>query len=508
MIAVEITGADPTGALRKYYFSDNGFSTSPSDTPANISFVDRLVECGRLGINAYSDGRTGGGTKLEIGQTVIANNDGEYDELLNYSFDGREIVIRKSQDDRAPYPGGFQVVMRGTMRSLQADFDKLTFELRDKLFMFDKQLLTTTYAGTNLLPLGVEGTTQDVKGKIKPIVFGRVFNIEPPQVNTSKLTYQVSTNAVTINAVYDRGVVITPGADYATVALLEAASPAPSTFITCKALGFFRLGTIPVGTVTADVTQGATVADRTVAQLMRQVALQGGLAASDINSSDVAALDASNSAEAGIYINDNAKTTDVLDKLAQSVTGWYSFDQTGQLRMGRLTAPTGTPVATIVEDDMYKNGMQRRTPKDQGLPVWKVKLKYGVNYTKQTTDLAGSVGTVRRAYLSLEERTAEASDPAIKDLWLLSEPLEVETVLINEADAQAEAARLLALHKVRREIYDIPVDIDAYMQYSVKLMDLVRIVHPRFGMSQGRLFRLIGYRIELGKNRVILVVWG
>ncbi len=86
--------------------------------------------------------------------------------------------------------------------------------------------------------------------------------------------------------------------------------------------------------------------------------------------------------------------------------------------------------------------------------------------------------------------------------------MEVTTLLTTLADATAEGTRLLNLYKVRREVFDVPIDINTYISYNIKLMDLVQVTHARFGMSSGRLFRLIGYRVELGKNRVILVLWG
>lgn len=509
MIAIEIVGAPNGVSTKTFYFSNTGFCSSPTDTPANTAFVDRIADCGRIGINAYSDGRTGGGTKLEIGATTIVNNDGAYDDLLNYSFDGREIVIRAGQDDSKPYPTYFPVVLRGTMEALQADFNTLTFQLRDKQYMLQKPLLTTTYAGTNTLPNGAEGTAADIKGRLKPLVLGKVFNIGPVLVNTSKLTYQVSLIAVnSIDAVYDRGAAITKGADYADLAALEAASPAASSYITCNALGLFRLGTSPSGTVTSDVTQGANAAARTVAQLLKQLAILGGVSAGSISTTDVANLDAANAAEAGIFVTDSSTVAAVMDKVAASITGWYSFDSAGTLRMGRLSAPTGTPVAILNDYDIYKQSLQRRTPKDNGVPIYKVNLTYARNYTVQSTDLAGSVAAARRAVLIQDDLTVTATDTSVQSQWQLAGVMDVDTQLVSAADAQAEANRLLSLHKVRREVYDVPVDLQTWIKYNIQLMDLVQVNLPRFGMSAGRLFRLIGYRIELGKNRVILVVWG
>lgn len=507
MILIELTAAvDSAGTLQTFYLSTDSFVTAPADTPANTAFTPCLIVPGSLGIHAFADGRTGGATKLETGDIVIANVDGQFDAWLNYSFDGRPVVIRTGTS--GAYPGAFPAVLTGTVESIEADWRKLTIRLRDKQWLLQKPALTTLYAGSNSLPNGLEGVAGDLKGKPKPKVYGTVFNVAPPFVNTSKLTYQVSNSAVTdIAAVYDRGALITKGADYATNALLQAAAPAAGTYITCFAEGYFRLGTTPAGQITADVVQGAAVANRTVAQIIKLLALDAGLTSGEISAADVTALDSANSSVVGIYLDGSITYQQAIDQFAASVGAWYGFDAAGVLRMGQLASPSGTPVLTLYDYDVH-DGIERRPLKDNGVPVWRATVRHTKLFTVQPTDLAGAVTAPTRAYLAEPYRYESAEDTAIKTQWLLAQPLSVDTLLTVAADAATEAARLLALHKVRRDLFDVPVTLDILTNNSLKLMDVVAVQLARFGMDSGKSFRLIGIRVELDKSRVILSLWG
>lgn len=510
MICAEITCAiNAAGALQTFYFADERFCTSPSDTPSNTFFDTSIMDPGALGIHTFSDGRTGGATKLESGDFILANTDGHLDALINYSFDGRPIIIR-SGTPGAAYPSTFTTIFTGTIESFEASWDTVILRLKDKQFVFTLPLLTTVYAGNNSAPNGFEGTVSDIKGHVKPRTYGKVSSITPVIVNTSKLTYQISDGAVnSIDAVYDKGAALTPGADYATSALLQAASPSAGTFITCIAEGYLRLGSSPVGTITVDVTQGANAAARTVAQIIKSMALSAGLSSGEISASDVAAMDALNSSVVGIYINDNSDYQSNMDQLLNSVGGYMGFDYTGTLRMGILTAPTGVPVVTIHEYDIQDtSGPKRTVPKDQGIPLYRLTLNHSKIYTPATTDLAGAVTDATRAILALQFRAAKVEDLTIKNQWKLAGEYIQDTLLTNATDATNEATRQLAIFKVRRDIFEFPISADIFKGAGLKLMDVISLVSPRFGMSAGKSFRLIGYRFALSTNSVYLTIWG
>lgn len=511
MIAIELTGAiDAAGSVRTFYLTDQtgGFATTPTDTPANQAFMPRIIDAGRIGLNAFSDGRTGGGTKLEIGEISIANIDGALDAWINYSFDGRAVVIRTGSA-AAAYPSGFQTILSGTVESLEASFDRIVIRLRDKQFVFDKPALTTRYAGSNALPGGLEGVANDLKGKTKPRAFGKVFNVAPPCVNTSRLIYELGP-IQSADAAYDRGLLLTAGAAYASQADMEATAPAAGQYRVWNpgggASAFARFGSTPTGLVTFDLTEGATAGDRAAAQILKRLALLA-VSSGEISAADVTSLDTLNSAVVGVWVEGEMKVREAMDKIAASIGAFYAFDSTGLLRMGRLSAPSGTAVVSIGPDD-YKKGIARRAPRDNGMPVWRAVLRYSRLWTVQPSDIAGAVAADRRAYLAAETRTEIASDAAVKTQWLLAVEAEFETLLTSSSDAATEVARLLALYKVRRDIFDVPVRIDIVSKNGLRLMDVVELRCARFGMSSGRLFRIIGIRIELGNKQAILSLWG
>lgn len=501
MILIELQAAvDHLGTLRTFYVSDEPFQTEPLDAPSSVAFEPRLENPGEIGLHI--------GSRLELGEIVLLNGDGQLDAWLTYGFDGRRVVIRTGRG--GTYPNAFQTILTGTVQSIEASFDALTIRLRDRQFIFDRPALTSRYAGTNSLPNGVEGTASDLKGKTKPKTYGKVFNVSPPCVNTSKLIYQVNDGAVqAINGVYDRGGARTAGADYATNALLQAANPSAGTFATCLAEGFFKLGGAPIGQVTADVTQGATAADRTTGQILRALALGAGVAAGDVASADLAALDAANSSVVGVWIEGETTFQEAMDQVASSAGAHFFFDPFGLMRVGRLEAP-GAATFELTDYAILED-VERCQAGENGLPIWTATVRHSKVWTVQDSDLDGSVTAASRAFLAEEYRSEKAEAAAIKTQFLLAGEMYVDTLLTSSADAAAEAARLLAMHKVRRDIFDVPAPLEAFAELvgaGMRLGHTVSLKLDRFGMAGGRAFRLIGQRIELADKRAVLSLWG
>lgn len=508
IIVAEIVGAiDAAGTTNTFYVSSDHFITSPTDTPAHTAFIAAIMEPGSIGLHTFSDGRTSGSSQLEVGEFILANADGSFDDWIDYSFDGRAITIR-SGEVGGDYPADFTNVFVGTIDSVEATWDKIIIKLRDKQYVFDRPLLTTRYAGNNALPAGLEGTPDDIKDQVKPRVYGKCFNVTPRLVNTAKLTYQLSDGAInSIQFVYDKGDTITAGANHATSALLQAATPAAGTYETCLAEGYFRLGSQPQGSLTVDVTQGAAASDRTVAQIVKAIALAAGVASGDISSADVTAMDTANSSVVGIYIDDESTFQECIDELVNSIGAYSSFDSSGVLRMAVITAPSGTPVVSLQEYDMHETP-ERKVPKDNGIPVYRVTINHTRLFTT-ITDLDGAAITAAmQAYFGSEYRSTKSEDTSIKTQWLLASEISQDTLLTSASDAATEAARQLALYKVRRDIYEVGVQLDIFTANNLRMNDVIELVVPRFGMDSGKLFRLIGFNLELKTNTAILQVWG
>lgn len=510
MILIEITAAtDSLGNTTTFFVSDDVFVTGRTDLPSDTAFEPAIEDPGSLAIFAWGEGRTGGGSELQLGEIKLKNGDGRFDAWKDYSFDGRPVIIRSGEG--GAYPGAFPAILYATADGVEVTFSAVTIRLRARGLIFDRPVLTTRYAGSNVLPNGLEGVAGDLKGKAKPKVYGKVREASPYLVNTSKLTYQVHDGALaSIDGVYVQGVAITPGVDHATSALLQAATISPGTYQTCLAEGYFRLGATPTGEVTCDATQGASAADRTVAQILQDLALSAGLLETEIAFSDVEALDAANPAVVGIYVTEEMTHREAMDAVAASIGAYYAFDAYGLLRMGRLLEPELPAVADIQNFDSL-SGTERRPASDLTIPAWRVTVRHTRYWTTQTSDLAGSITAVRKAELAEEYRRATAEDAQVKTQFLNAADHVVDTLLTSAADADVEAARLRGLYRLRRDIYDAPVPLQAYRSWvaqGLRLMSTVRLTLPRFGLESGKLFRLLGVTLDLGRNQAVLTLWG
>lgn len=220
---------------------------------------------------------------------------------------------------------------------------------------------------------------------------------------------------------------------------------------------------------------------------------------------DIAALDVLNNAEIGIFINNGETLQDAMDAVASSIGAYYGFDALGYFRLGRVDVPAGVPVMYIAKPDVLLD-LDRKSARDTPVPVWQVKLNYYKNYTTQTS-LAGSVTTARRSFLDKEYRSVVAEYAAVKTQFLLADTLEIDTLLINEADAIAEADRLLAIHSVPRSFFEFSVPLSKITPTGLNLGEVIELSYDRFGLEAGALFKTFGIRRELGKNRVRLIVW-
>lgn len=598
MILAEIVAAtDAAGTTTTLRFGTAAHTTTPSETPASVFFDPRIKPLSSIS-RAMWGGGSYGQSKIGIGDIQLSNADGALDAIKDYGFDGRALTLRLGEPGAA-YPAGLPIVFKGTIEQAEFTWGQASFRLRDRLFELAKPLLQNRYGGTNVLPAGLDGGAQDSKGKPKPRIYGKVYNISPPLVNTSLLTYQVSDAAITtVDAVYDRGAALTAGGErrLATLGIASVTrtftTPASgSTLTTSPAHGYTTgdpvtvattgtlpaplnttttyfarvlaastvsmhttraaaiagtgaivyttagtgvhnisntrtlagsfdwssnatgsylvLGSTPSGALTADVT-GSSAANSTCAQILEQIALDMGIAAGDISAADVTALDTATTAVLGIYCDDTANALDAMDQIAASVGAWYGFDRLGVLRMGRLVAPGGSPAATLTTTEIIDGRIERIANPDagRGLPQWRVTVQHSRNYTPQPSDLAGSVTALRRAYLALGYRASQAEDATIKTQYLLAPELARSTLLTTEAAAAAEAARLLALYKVKRETYQATVRLDATLAQSLDLGAVVALQIPRFGLAAGKNMVVLAIDADYALNTLTLTLWG
>ena len=288
---VEVTGAAAGGATTVFRYSTRGYVTLPTDTPANTYWEERVKTPGLLRQSMFSSGRTSGESEVGYGVIELVNNDGALDHLIDYAFDGWPLKIYTLEDENEPFSSAV-VRFSGTMEQAEFDDILMVLRVRDLMQSMDKPIQTVTYAGTNVGASGLEGSSDSLKGKVKPLTFGTVFNVAPAQANTTALIYQVNDGPISTCNVFDRGIALTKGTDYTSVTDLTDNVPAAGTYRVYPAGGYFRLGSTPSGMVTADVVQSAT---STVADTVQVVASRAGVGG--VHSLDITALNTKNNAQ-------------------------------------------------------------------------------------------------------------------------------------------------------------------------------------------------------------------
>lgn len=521
VFAIEITAYDPVEADERtlYFATGDGFCTAPTDTPANMHFSPRVIEAGNFGRFVIDPNLTDGRARASAGEVVLANADGGLDALAAYGLDGRRLVIRRGRPGTA-YPGAWTTVLTGTMEQAEFTWRELRVLIRDRQAeVASKTYQETKYAGTNSLPNGVEGVEGDLKGRPKPRLHGKVRNIAPPLVNTSKLTFQVSDREIdSLDAVYVGGLAISAGTTHGSLAALQAATVSAGTYDIYLGSGsdgaYFRMGTAPDHTVTCNATAGAAATDRTAAQIAQQVLLDAGVSGGDINAGAVSALDTLNDAVVGHWAGTEETTVGaVLEAVLASIGAFWAVNGTGEFTFGRLDEPAGLSVQTFRTVDILDRNPPverlRARGAERGLPCWRVKLGYRKNWLVQEgADVVPAVSLARRNELREPYLIATAEDASVRTTFLLAPEKELYTLLDDTTDAADEADRLQDLYGVKRDLLRFSVSAAALADYVPELGDMVALDVARFDWAGGKLFAVTGIIYEFSQNTLTMEIFG
>lgn len=273
---------------------------------------------------------------------------------------------------------------------------------------------------------------------------------------------------------------------------------------------YFRLGASPAGLVTADVTQGATAADRTAGQLFTDVLdTYAGLSSADWNAADITALDSANNSELGFWQGlDETSCEEVLNAIAETVGAWWGVDRAGDFRIKQFTAPSGSAVVSFTAADLLRP-LDRIRPSDtgRGLPVYLTIVRWGRVYAVQDTDLAGAVTDAHRALVSKEWREVSDTDATVQTTYLLAPQTIEHSLLTTASDAQDEADRRQTLRGTLRDVFSIVVPLDDDTE-DVDLGDVVELTHDRYGLDSGKAFRVLRLAPNAAREELALTIWG
>lgn len=496
---------ETSGDIVAVYAATDDYSSLPGDTPGSQLFPAALKQPLTFTRSILAGDRLGE-MQTGWGEVVLDNTDGAYDYLIGgYAIDGRSITIRAGAPSESY--DNFITVFDGVASDWRTTESEMIVKIRDSGARLEVPVLPTTYAGSG----GAEGTS-DFAGKRKPRVYGRCLNISAPLVIPTSLAYQINDGPISaVTGCYVRGSALSAGADYGSLAALLAATVAAGTYATCVAAGWARIAyasSSEIGQVTWDVHGDSTGGYvETTAGIVRRLIGAAGIGSAETDAATFAAVDAAQPAPVGIYFEPDAETTvsEAVRALTGGIGGWAGFSRQGLFQIGIVSAPEGTPVVSLDRVDIVD--IERlELPSGIWPPPWRRRVRYARNWTTQTTDLAGIVTADRRAWLAEGYRTAEAAAPSVaSDHPLAQDPDPVESYFADEADAQAEAARLLALYRVPRSLYRISL---AQALLDRDIGEVISVTFPRWDLTGGRLLAVVEIKIDAGANTTEILGFG
>jgi len=451
VVLIEAT-ALVNGVETMVYMATKPYTTSPSDIPANTQYLP-IATVGALFTERLS---LEGDGALSAGDLEIENVGGARDDWAGPGFVWANRPIRAYIGDLRWPRADFQMIFNGIIADIAPrGRQALVLKLRDKL-----QRLNTAISEAKL---GGQGEQRD---SLLPIALGQVFNVSPLLANAAILKYQVHAGPIAqIIEVRDNG--------------------APVAFTADLAAGTFQLSAAPAGVVTASVRGHAAggYVD-TAAQLVKRLATGYGkpadrLTDADIDLANFAAFDAAHPQPMGLHSTDRQNVLVACQALLGSLGAQLVMSRLGVARLIQVALPgTGAPAVIRPEHMVSELDPTGRTD-----VLGAVKLGFAKSWTAQDAGTLANLPEVHKALFVEEWLTTTRTDAATLATYRLNaEPVQVDTMLITRADADAEAQRRLDLWKMPRTTYEFE-GVPELLQ--LELGQAVTVYSPRFGMAGG-----------------------
>ncbi|AEP08884.1 hypothetical protein [Micavibrio aeruginosavorus] len=489
------TKAKTLGGIETVYLSDMKFITEPTDTPANQYFAPVVNNPLQFDFSILR-GEEFGISSPSFGAIQIQNGNGDFDYLAGLSWKGRRIVV-KAGGPSFKY-SQFTTVFDGLCNAIEFDDDVITLTIRDNGLKIDQDIVSATYDGTG----GLEGG-DDLSGKMKPLLYGEAFNIEPVLVDPVNLIYQIHAGPMMgVDAVYDKGALLAFDEDVTDIA---EAAPDAGKYATSLSSGFIKLGSTPAGRITADahgdsaggyVSSAADIARRLV---MTKLGIQS-FSATEIDGAAFNRLDDEIPGAMGLYITEKAPIRNFLDALINPCGAYWNFGRTGMLTAGYVDDP-GVEIATINASNIDTSGIEAPAPIS---PAWRISVAYAPAWVVQKEDeLAGSATDGYRTFVGQDYRTVVSEDRSVRTRNAQAVERVFYTTLADKADAESLLARLVRIYGVERKIYRVPSYGTLFRLY---VGDPVKLEYPRFNINKN--LSVVGISEDAETNQTTLELWG
>ena len=442
------------------YMSTRAFFDSSANRlyePIIVGNSVRIVE--RLSLDGEST--------LNFGDIEINNLDGLLDSWLDDIWTNRAVsaYIGDVTWDRSD----FRPIFVGITEDIDSkDNTTLNIKIRDKLARLNTPVTEATLGGSTAN-----------KNELIPLCFGECHNVTPLLGDPATLDYRVHNGQIE--------------------AIIEMRSNgAPGTTTDTLTSGKFVPDVNPQGTKITVSVQGdkpggnwLTTAKEIIERLVTDFGeTNSQLSAGDLDSANLAVFDAANPQPMGVYLNRRENVKQLCDEIAASVGAQMVMSRAGQLQLHKIDLPPpGTPVEITTEDTINDTlKIIERVP-----VVAAVKIGYARNWSVQDS-LDTGIPQEHKDLFAKEWLTTTSEDTTTKANYRLdAEPAQIDTFLLTESDASAEADRRLALFKTQRHIISFSAKPRLI---ELQLGDAVTMTHPRFGLSGGKTGMVVGMSVD------------
>lgn len=456
-------GCNHDGVEITRYLSNCGYVTGASESPSTTHYAalltGKITFSRRVSVTSAEPS-----VQVTISTIDLDNIDGALDNWLDDAWEKRSLKAFLGSPywpraDFRPIFAGRSAALKPNGRSL------LSLEIYDEMQRLNFPVTEEKLGGTSAN-----------KEAILPILFGEVFNAEPLLVDEGNHEYMIHHGAMEM--------------------VIEARdNGAPISVTPTLATGKFRLNQAPIGQILCDA-QGAKSAGgsyaHTLAGIVQEIVTAYGdpatrLALGEIDAANFSAFDAAHPQTLGLALRDKTNVLDACNQLAASLQASLFFSRAGLLRLWRPPTTPGTSVRAFTPGDMEAGSFQvveiiPATPA--------VTIGYGRNGSPQSTGLAGGLPESTLAEFKNEWREVSVSDAAAVALRrYTTKPTRQDTRLVNEAEAQVEAAVRLDFCKVPHKIVEFSTTLAAM---ELDFGDGVTVVHPRGGCESGKNGWIIG----------------
>lgn len=500
---IEITlVVDDVGTQQTFYYSTDGFSTKPTDTPSNTFISGRLRNPGFIQRSLFSGSFLLGAVKPSWGEIILNNGDGQLDAWMNYGVSGGKVIVRRGTTDSA-YPSGYTTVYIAYSQHIVADFTEIRVRIRDRLIELDKPVVPESFAGTG----GLEGD-DGIASKKKQLVSGSPSYIPPILMSASDQIYFVQQNGTgglsSSFKVYEGGIEITRSTDYADSASLLSSAPSPGQvkfwFGNSGDTGpvYFRLGSVPIYELRVLAVGYAPTG---AAWQSSNIIARAGISATVISAGGIGAQFGE------VLIDDDRTYLESMSDVAQAAAGFFGFTRLDEFIHGSLTSPSTTALKTFTEHNAYN---YRREPIDgMDAPIYSLNFSNGKTYPATT---ATGASATQKDYWSRNPwwYTSSYTDSSIKTAnpGAITYEMQVQARYATSSFGfNSMRTNFMNLFGVRRQFYmfNCPITDE---NLDLELHDTIELKLPRFGLSSGKKFRIINQRIDCSTNTITYGVWG